>query len=372
MIFLNPIWLWGLGGLLIPIGIHLLSRKEGKTIRIGSIRFLTETSTSRFSSIRLNEVALLTVRSLLIGLITLFLAGLLLSSVNRDSSVRWVVVEKGLENNSQIKNLLDSLKENKFEVRRLADGFPLPDNDRNTIQVPDYYKLSEELAQKKNTQSIVIASNNIAGFKGKRISLPENVRWLTYPVQTTTDLSPNVNAEQDTLHITLVYSKTFQYDKKIMLAALNVIQSGAPAEIIISEIEADNFKAGKIDWLIWLSDSRTAQAEKILQFSPQPAPDLIVQETKYNWALTKRLTEENALKQHLTIELMNMLFSGQIKKELSIHDKRTLPDELTWSKSVNADSFTIAEASYSADKILIVLITLIFIAERTLAFYRKQ
>ena len=60
----QPIMLWALAGLSIPIAIHLLSRKEGKVIYLGSLRHLRETSTQQFRGIKLNEILLLVLRSL--------------------------------------------------------------------------------------------------------------------------------------------------------------------------------------------------------------------------------------------------------------------------------------------------------------------
>ena len=72
MQFVNAIWLWGLTGLIIPIGIHLLSRKQGKVIRFGSIRHLDETSTRHFRAISLTTCRLTAI--LFIFLLVLLLA----------------------------------------------------------------------------------------------------------------------------------------------------------------------------------------------------------------------------------------------------------------------------------------------------------
>src|SRR5690349_13991138 len=103
MYFSNPIWLWALTGISIPIAIHLLSRKEGKVIRIGSLRHLQETSTQQFKGIRLNELALLALRCLLIILFVMILSGLSLHWTN-SNKVSWVLVEKGLENTPEVKS----------------------------------------------------------------------------------------------------------------------------------------------------------------------------------------------------------------------------------------------------------------------------
>jgi hypothetical protein len=74
--FAQPIFLWALTALAVPIGIHLLSRKEGKVVKMGSLRHLRETSTKQFKGIKLNELLLLALRCLLIILFVSLLAGL--------------------------------------------------------------------------------------------------------------------------------------------------------------------------------------------------------------------------------------------------------------------------------------------------------
>lgn len=370
MILLNPIWLWGLGGLAIPIAIHLLSRKEGKTIRIGSIRFLTETSTSKFSSIRLNELSLLAVRSLLIILLVLFLTSLLIPSSDGDSTQKWLVIEKGLEQNEQIKRLSDSLQKDGYEIRRLSKSFPLPEDDTST-QSPDYYKLNEELSYQKNTQAVVIAGNALSGFKGKRISLPDHITWLSYPVLTENSPVDSL-AKAGTLRITVAYDKEFQYDRKIMIAALRALQASTPAKIVIEETDVANLKSSNSDWLFWLSASGGHYKGKLLRFKGDLTSDLLVQENKNQWILTKRLDEENAIDQHLAVQLMNMLFHEEFNQEIRKNDKRTLSNELAWLKPNKSQSANIKEAGATADKILILIIALLFITERILAFYRKQ
>jgi len=73
MQFKQPILLWALAGLIVPLAIHLLSRKEGQVIRLGSLRHLRETSTQQFRGIKLNEILLLALRSLLVILFVLLI-----------------------------------------------------------------------------------------------------------------------------------------------------------------------------------------------------------------------------------------------------------------------------------------------------------
>lgn len=374
MSLLNPIWLWGLGALAIPVGIHLLSRKEGKTIRIGSIRFLAETSTSKFSSIRLNEVALLAVRILLITLIVLLLAGLLLHVTGKKTSRKWVLVEKSLENDPQIKTALDSLEKNEFEIRRLSEDFPVLDSD-STLITPDYYKLTESLSQQPDLQAVVFATNSLSQFKGKRISLPDNITWLQDPASTEQNTLANdlSSLNSDTLYVTLAYEQDFQADKNIIKATLNTLQPLAPKKIVVTETIIQNFQASQqADWIIWLSNEKSVPGSKSIYFRESMLDELIIHETRNTWALTKRLTAEIAVEQHLPVRLMEILFAEELKTKMLRQDKRTASNELAWSTQTTIQSSFVTTGDQSTTKILAVLISLLFIAERILAFYRKQ
>jgi hypothetical protein len=143
MELINPIWLWGLAGLLIPIGIHLLSRREGKIIKIGSIRHIEETNSKQFKSIRLNELVLLLLRCLIITILVLFLSGFHFQTLEK--SGKWLIVESGLERDDQLSALIDSLRRNSFEIKRLTNGFPdLSDNPYDTTKI-NYWNLLEKL-----------------------------------------------------------------------------------------------------------------------------------------------------------------------------------------------------------------------------------
>lgn len=367
MSLLNPIWLWGLSALSIPVAIHLLSRKEGPVIRVGSIRFLSETSTSKFSSIRLNEVALLIVRSTLILMLTLFLAGILWPGKISKDAAKWAVVEHGLEQNASLKPVLDSLQKNGYALRELSPGFP--EIHEQTGSTPDYFALSEDLAT-RNVRAIVFARNELTGFKGKRAALPANIQWITYP--------DNLNADKTSLaenlqpiHIILAYDPDFIRDKKIMSAALATITSIVPGKISVDETLVDNFAPGNNAWLIWLSDKHVPSSGNVLILKQGVSNQLITQENKNRWLLTKRLNEENAVDEHLAIKLATMFFNQQIGAQLQAGNV-TVPNELVWSTNESSEVATTTTAGISIDKYLLLSIVALLILERLLAFYRKQ
>ena len=118
--FAQPVFLWALAGLAVPIGIHLLSRKEGKVLMMGSLRHLRATSTQQFRGIKLNELVLLVLRCLLIVLFIFLLSGFHFGS---EHNRRWLVVEPGLETNLAVKKNMDSLTAQGYEVLA-AKEFP--------------------------------------------------------------------------------------------------------------------------------------------------------------------------------------------------------------------------------------------------------
>ncbi|MFN8333739.1 MAG: BatA domain-containing protein [Cyclobacteriaceae bacterium] len=369
MSLVNPIWLWGLSALAIPVAIHLLSRKEGPVIRIGSIRFLTETSTSKFSSIRLNEVVLLAIRTLLLVCLVLFLAGLLWPSGFSKHSKKWVVVEGGLDQNENLKPVLDSLRKEGYESRILANGFPSTSN--GTASNPDYYKLSGELAKEK-ADAIVFARNTLANFKGKRAELPPHVNWIAWPQTVSADRNVIATGLKP-IQISVAYEPEFTHDKTIMLAALEAIQSLAQDKVTIHEIPVENFKAAaNNDFLIWLSKQPVTYSGRLLGFRADTSSKLIVQDTKNRWLLTKRLTEDNAIEYHLAIQLVDALFNDQHQTQLNAGANLTVSNELAWSKTNTYSQSAVAEAGISLDNILLISVLILFVAERLLAFYRRQ
>ena len=74
MSWLNPIALWGLTALAVPVLIHLWSKNKTKEIAFGSIRFLRESSTLRSKKIQLSEIPLLLIRLLVLIFLVFLMA----------------------------------------------------------------------------------------------------------------------------------------------------------------------------------------------------------------------------------------------------------------------------------------------------------
>ncbi|HTL29146.1 MAG TPA: BatA domain-containing protein [Tepidisphaeraceae bacterium] len=72
--FLNPLMLAGLGGAVLPLVLHLLSRARYRTITWGAMMFLEPLEAQQRQHTRLKQVILLLVRMAIVGLLALALA----------------------------------------------------------------------------------------------------------------------------------------------------------------------------------------------------------------------------------------------------------------------------------------------------------
>lgn len=426
--FSNPAWLYGLIGLLIPIGIHLLSRKEGKTIYIGSIRHLTDSDTAQFSSIRLNEIVLLILRLVLLTLLVFILSGINVDFGSNENK-RWLVIEKGVEKNDDYKPLIDSLKSQGFELRWFATDFPAFADSNKRNESSSYFKLLGEI--QKKADSVIIISYNFANrFRGEKVSIPSSLKWLSadfahrsIAVQAINTARDSVmvrvslsNAQgtafvysryskldfekilkidslrtinTDTIRITIFAEREFDYDRKIIQASIQAIASRVPQKFDVSVVTNVSDIPNQSDFVFWLSEEPCTikrgtiigQAACINSTLP-----LITERERsiyycqgaewMDWIITRRLNEENALEESFSFSLANILL-----KDLAIYkdpqianaDQRSLSAEAAFADTnQDIESKQTRESQAGNEPPLMILLFLILIVERYIAYRRNQ
>ncbi len=403
--FTNPAFLWALTGLVIPIGIHLLSRKEGKVLRLGSLRHVQETSTQQFKGIRLNEILLLMLRCILIILFTLLISGL---SWPSPANEKWVLLEKGLETRPRIQFVLDSLEQDGYELRLLADNFPLLADSITAATSINYWKLTGQLQTKNISSVIVFARNRITAFKGLRYSLPSTIRWisqssetLSYPLQAVQLSGDSIAVRQahtsanvtyfttkktdklsdlisigtpETISVLLVNDEKYAYDQTILKAALDAIGKSIPVNIKLKETGSSNLNVStSADWCIWLSDKKipATHSSNLIFLKPQASDAIFIKMKSNQWLLTRRLNEEVALKTNVTLQLAALLIPGKdlLDSIATRNDRRMLPDSIAWSAHQRVEAGLALE---SANPYLIVLFLVLLLIERIVAYKRNQ
>ena len=96
MTFLQPVLLWGLLGVIIPVIIHFWYQKKGKAIAWAATRWLTDKTSLQHRGIRLDEIPLLLLRCLLVILLVLLLSRAAISWLDQTGQTKRVhLVESG-------------------------------------------------------------------------------------------------------------------------------------------------------------------------------------------------------------------------------------------------------------------------------------
>ncbi|NJM24262.1 MAG: hypothetical protein HC859_00695 [Bacteroidia bacterium] len=402
--FGNPTMLWSLLSLAVPIAVHLLSHKEGKVIRVGSLRHLEASSTVQFSNIKLNELMLLALRCLLLATAALLLAQPTLTQGSTTEN-KWTVIDPSLHHDNRVARLTDSLLAQGYEIRWLAEDFPAQRDSNHTKPASNYWQLLQDLEASGPDNIVVIAANNFTSFKGERTRLPGHVKWIqvspaevdrklsvtplengnyllrsgTFTNQSTqlkdeytSDLSPqqrpHLSGQAKPVKAVVVYDDARRHEQKILTAALLAISSDAFPMAVEAVAEKDyaNISA---DWLFWLTATQPAQAPHTVLYDPTPGRPIIAQRDASCYAITKKLNEEVAIEQQLPMTLAGLMREDPLlDSTIAALDRRVMPDPMAWS-TMNAAQAEHADKQHqtSLDDFVIALLIALLFAERIIA-----
>ena len=428
MTLLQPTYLWALLSLAVPLVIHLLNKGDVRTVKVGSVKYLREFDTKQSRKIRLNELLLLFLRILILGLLVIYLA-----------EPRW---EKDTEK-TRIAYLIDPLlaKEESFlsfmngltieNPRWFSKGFPEYEAEIDEPGTPNYWQLAQQLGEVSSDSIVVFAKGMVEGVKGPRPKIPQNVDWVvidneqkvdTYiaakkfgdsvrlfkvkgnsqltDLQTTT-LSQNdrriVTTKQDsleleeadetfkipflkedTLNVTIAFDKKYEREMQYLSASLKAIGQYGMQEIQVEKVE-DNaeFEQGKPrDLLIWLKEAPVPNigSATIAVAQDSLANELIEETTtKNNFHLTERLTIQNTVAESLTNTLAKLLLSSDsLNQKVKEYDHRVIP-EAELATNFSTEKVDRKDIRYmDISPWLWLALVVVLVAERILSKLRKQ
>lgn len=412
--FTHPVFLWSLAGLAVPVTIHLLSQARGKVIKVGSLRHLEAFTTSKFKSIHLNEILLLLLRSFMIVLVALFMSGLRCTSWESNLTEQWLLIEPEVEITSVLQNLVDSLKESGFEERLFENGFPQAGRHLDNSKI-DYWSLISQLSSMPDHEVVVIASQRMSHFNGKRVPLPQNVRWIVVDnkakhfvadavsinqdstrwrigfsdsEQTSFQTRVLLNSEKpeeanlagpqantirkpDTLYISIDSDPEFRRDRLFIEAALNVLSETTGQVVQSVGVSTSHPKAMHI----WLKKEipLTAETNWII-YHPIADKALFEKIGSSTWYLTQHIDEQSALRANLVLQLHSILFDNLQPINLPEYDQRTMPENMVWSSvpaSIDRIEDTL-EKETNAAGVLLILFLITWAAERWVSWRRNQ
>lgn len=427
MSFLNPTYLWAFLGLAVPLAIHLWSMKEGRTIKVGSIRLLRESDPKKTSSVRLNELWLLLVRMLLLSLLVLILAEPQLERRSEISPITYLV-EPSLLSFTQVNSILDSLPED-VPVKLLQNGFPdLKREDLNqNFVVPNYWQLVREMDSLPADRIIVFTNAFVSGIKGKRPQMSKKVNWVILdPGETRREVVQAVSKGDevellwvesdhshlkfekektpkkqltlssgkdsifiseggqelqlkidpvDSLSVLIVKNDLFEQEVKYLMASYAAIENylGQPVEVEV--IDENDFKpSGDYRTVIWLSKLLAPKTSgNIVIFEENGlAKDLIAEgNSAREYFLTARLNSENIVEENLPERLLMLLnLNKKLEEKVPQYDRRVM--DLQEFQPISTAGITKTSATNDISRYLWIMLLILLLAERGFSYYRKQ
>lgn len=191
---LQSIGLLAIAGITVPLIIHFWNVKQGKTLKIGSIALLKESSRKSARSWKLRDLLLLTLRCLLIILLAILLSEpIWKKQIAPSRKAGWVLIEKQnlSETYSKFRFRIDSLRQAGYELHYFNPGFEKVKNPDEALQIQkdtikqealSYWTLLKELDQKieGNQDVYLFTLNRLSRVSGSRPSVNFNLRWYSY------------------------------------------------------------------------------------------------------------------------------------------------------------------------------------------------
>ena len=271
MQFFYPIGLLALAGLIIPLIIHLWNIKQGKTLKIGSISLLGESSRASSKSFKLTDIFLFILRCLLIILIGFCIAQPYISKkLNSKEKGGWILVDKALLKTiyQTNKKTIDSLLEIHYEIHDFNIGFkPLTLKDTSNLEnlnqntELNYTSLFNQLNHTipTGTNVFIYQDLKLVNFGNALPKTNFNVNWkflndsdsvknwitdfagkklraTSTPKQTTYEVVKNQNPAP----ISVAVYDGGGNDNKYLVAALNAIAAFSSRKILINSSSKNN------------------------------------------------------------------------------------------------------------------------------------
>ncbi|AXT50416.1 hypothetical protein D1818_06075 [Aquimarina sp. BL5] len=432
MFFLNPTYLWALLGLLVPLAIHLWSKKEGKTIKVGSTKLLSESDSKQSRSIQLNELFLLLLRMLLIGVLVFLMAGFGIKKKATTIPIIYIV-EPSLLDDDRIQTIIDTIETGE-SLRLLESGFPELDTDQTAIEnnnTPNYWQLAKEMETLQTDSIVVFTKAFINGIKGKRPETNKNVAWISLESEevskkvlkaikkedslqvlsmisdqdqlsfkkafiATDDKRLRFNEANDSVMIplngkeesviltselptkvVLFYEDSLATQKTYIEASLNVISKYLNKQIDIEIVQdREGLDTDAFDLVVWLSSAVVPNTStRMLVYQPDDLADNIIEAGSSNriFYLTETLNTENSIDRNVSEQLLKLFdFHQDIETEINEYDKRTIDISELQPVATNLVSGKKQFKLFDVSKWLWLLLGALLVMERSVAKFRKQ
>lgn len=343
MSFLNPIAFWGLLSLLIPLLIHLLSKRQNSTIHFGSNRFLDETETTSARSFQLSDFPLLLIRLLMLSAIIFAITKL----VSPDESIRKVnYIEYKLADSGDYKSILSSIPEGEAIQYFSYDNSITIDS----IQVfPSAFTLIHHLNQ--STDSVTVYSlSQTKTFIGEQVAPEGNIDWQIIPLK---EIAVEESIDNSSMNIEIISSQNSARHVKEIKSVINSLREYLPFEI--------NYSA-QCEWRIMIDTSALTDAENNIDWKTDH-PNFSFERGIEDYQMRGLLSKKKMLEDDFPIKLTQALINSRISDK--INDSEIFdPSDLNDSKNKVSLKAELPLRYHSFSKYFWLLAILLIIAER--------
>lgn len=424
MSFLQPTYLWGLFSLVVPLVIHLLNKGDVKTIKVGSVRYLTAQETTQTRQLKLNELLLLLLRMLLLTLLVLAIAEPILKSQKKNVPLTYLI-EPSLLQNGQMDDFLNENKD--VPLRFFSKDFPNIDRGNVPKEVSNYWQLAQELQNLESDSIVVFSKASMVGIQGMRPVTAKNISWISIDevavidslvgATTTksgvtlhtiksdgnyTDIQNTFSSEeeitsrsgdsislkqngvikniplrlQDTLRIGVYYDIEFLKEKNLFAAAFKAVSKYTQSHLILEELlDTEKLSTATFDLTVWLDKSPPPKIKgRLVYYEPDSLATNSIKKTaqKNVFCLTERLTIDRVLNERLTAELLQIVSTrSHLERAMRSLDKRTLAAQEFLPSTTNFD-YKGNEQKRSIVNWFWIAAVLVLVMERLIAKFRKQ
>ena len=324
MSFLNPIALFGLLGIGMPILIHLLSKKKREEVFFGSVQFLEPSESPAARSITLSQWWLLLLRILLIGLVVLLIAQPIFE---KDGNEPLVFIEKQIIADSTYREIIDPLMENSY--------IPFSIDDSQDNRSFNSYNSFIEYLNALEDSIIVYSKSRMRDFRGSTIPIAANIDWKILA-------SRNFQEEKDTVvfregvnqmtwknkegfsEVSFKNLSAIEYQSDILNLYIGSSQNSLATQRdfrkIIEKIDDEwplkvNFLEQKedADWLIMIDTILTGPSKSGRIFWETRMGNLdMIKLSPRIWKVNGKLTGENLLRSNFIMGLSNICIESII------------------------------------------------------------
>jgi N-terminal double-transmembrane domain len=424
MVLTHPTYLWALLGLLVPLAIHLWSKKEAKTIKIGSVQLLDESNSRQSSSIQLNELLLLILRMLILALVVLLMAGPQWRIKPNKKQITYLV-EPSLAHHSSLIGLLDSLGET-YQVLLLKQGFPQWELDLELPtepMVPRYWQLVQRMDSLASDSIVVFTKAYVEGVKSMRPKTHKKIHWVVMESDTLFEkpllayqrekevelvslesngqttyfkkqsLSDGFSKEGDslklevgentqtipvmdleTVHVNIMADTEFETERHYVEASFRAISKFLDRKIQVQSVDAD--VENEADLNIWLrGENWESKPGKWLVFKENKLCDKLIEESDQSnvYWLTSTLNTENTTEQHFTEQLLRLLdLDADIKPLVSLADIRQMDVAELRPNYVGEPKKKERATLFDVSQWVFWILVLLMIVERVTAYVKRQ